>query len=389
VSFFSLSCNDKHYIIIIMVQTTSILRIGPTENNLSAIILTKALAAQFEVTNDDSSNVDNVHGTAAADETTTLWLENKYFTAKVWLKEVICDGVDSVTKPTVSKEDGIILVFDALSSNPDRTTTDSGVVTFDSLAATHGLAQRQNICGDLLRLCVGVSLGEHSPQELRGTHHEKEYSRRILWCLDHGYEYVEADLSQEGQQRGHEDRDKDGFARVVEAIQGTMWSSAVVGQTTTQQLKQSYASDKASVEQQPVKEEEEENPYQPPDPSLLKSTKNSKEDSDKDGSQTHADESDNDADAAAVASSLLVNPAEVGAPEMAQLRQDLEAEKVFDKMEGVLKQAKEIRVAAKNGTMTDDERRERAGDAALALVNLMGQFGMEGDDESSVDSEDS
>jgi hypothetical protein len=74
---------------------------------------------------------------------------------------------------------------------------------------------------------------------------------------------------------------------------------------------------------------------------------------------------------------------------MAQLRQDLEAEKVFDKMEGVLKQAKEIRVAAKNGTMTDDERRERAGDAALALVNLMGQFGMEGDDESSVDSEDS
>jgi hypothetical protein len=54
-----------------------------------------------------------------------------------------------------------------------------------------------------------------------------------------------------------------------------------------------------------------------------------------------------------------------------------------------LKQAKEIRVAAKNGTMTDDERRERAGDAALALVNLMGQFGMEGDDESSVDSEDS
>ena len=59
-----------------------------------------------------------------------------------------------------------------------------------------------------------------------------------------------------------------------------------------------------------------------------------------------------------------------------------QAEHVLDKMEHLIQQAKDIREAAKNGSMTDDERRERAGDAALALVNLMGQLGMDDGEES-------
>ena len=42
-----------------------------------------------------------------------------------------------------------------------------------------------------------------------------------------------------------------------------------------------------------------------------------------------------------------------------------------------------IRAAAKNGSMTDEEWRARAGDAALALVNLIGGMGDDDDDESS------
>ncbi|KAL3923821.1 MAG: hypothetical protein SGILL_001425 [Bacillariaceae sp.] len=370
------------------MATASILRIGPSENNVCANILTKALVAQFETeTTRDDNNNSGGGGGGGADNEAHLVLQNKYFRANVILKDIESDSTIGTTllvpPTTTAKEDGVILVFDALLSNPDRPPTPAGErgVTFDALTATHQLAEHNGTCGDLLRLCVGVSLGEHSPEELRGgTSHEKEYSRRILWCLDHGYEYVEADLSQEGQQKGHEDRDKDGFARVVEAIQGTVWSSAVVGSTLKQELKETYATDKEAMKE----EKEEEDPYQPPDPALFQPTT-------PDATDAKTEEKhDNDALEAAAASSLL-DPAEVGAPEIAKLRDDLEADKLFDKMESVLKQANEIRSASKKGIMTDDERRERAGDAALALVNLMGQFGMEDEEDVSEgsDSEDS
>jgi hypothetical protein len=262
------------------------------------------------------------------------------------------------------------------------------MTTFDGLDTVHRHAETVNNCGDLLRLCVGVSLGEYTAEELRGKDHEKEYSRRILWCLDNGYEYIEADLSKDGQMKGHDERDKDGFARIVEAIEGTVWSSAVMSKSKTQELKNTYVDDKNAVEKvtPPVgEEEEEENPYQPPDPSLLFKSQNDVQD------QTISTASSEDVPAAAAAAlkeeseaaSMLLNPTEVGPSEMAQLRQDLEAEKIFDKMESVLKEASQIREASKSGALSDDERRERAGDAALALVNLMSQFGLEDDDDGS------
>ena len=50
----------------------------------------------------------------------------------------------------------------------------------------------------------------------------------MLWCLDRGYEYVEVDVTPEGMTGGFEERDKDGYARVVEAIGTCMWSSHVM-----------------------------------------------------------------------------------------------------------------------------------------------------------------
>jgi hypothetical protein len=123
------------------------------------------------------------------------------------------------------QEDGIILVFDALQANPDLETG----TPFDVLNVLHDNSTASTDVGDLLRLCVAVSMGPKSPEELRGQNtHEQEYSKRILWCLDRGYEYVEVDLSAEGQRTGHDERDKEGFARIIEAIQGTVWSSAVM-----------------------------------------------------------------------------------------------------------------------------------------------------------------
>jgi hypothetical protein len=313
----------------------------------------------------------------------TFDISNKYFHAKVLLEEI---GGPSLEK---SQEDGVILVFDALQSNPDRSNAGydhgRGGATFDSLSFAHKQAEEKNSCGDLLRLCVGVSLTSLSPEELRGTDSEKEYSRRILWCLDQGYEYVEADLSQDAQSKGHDERDKEGFARIIEAIQGTVWSSAVMKKSKTKELKQSYTEESSTMQKDQKDQEhrEEENPYEPPDPSkfgLLQPT----EDDSRNENILLTDDED-----AAAAAALLLEPDKVGPEEMAQLRKDLETEKIFDHMEGVLKEASRIREQSKSGMLTDDERRDRAGDAAMALVNLMGQFGLENDESEAEDSDDS
>jgi hypothetical protein len=324
-------------------MTTSVVRIGPLETSgvSSAKLLRTALFSYLQQGDDK-----------------LLKLSNKYFIA-----DILLEDIEAPSKPENSKEDGVILVFDALASNPDQ--PGGGGVTFDSLGQTHQQAEERDTCGDLLRLCVGVSLTSLSPEEGRGKKHENEYSRRILWCLDRGYEYVEADLSEEGQSKGHDQRDKDGFARIVEAIQGTVWSSAIMSKSKSTELKDTYKEDTSVVELK--KEDEEENPYQPPDPSKF-------------GVNAFSEESKAEI-------GLSVEPGKVtseGIEGMEKLRQDVDEEKVFDEMETVLREASRVRDQSKNGQLTDDERRDRAGDAALRLVNLMHQFGVEDDENDSI-----
>ena len=349
-------------------MVSSIVRVGPSADNVSAKLLRTSLVSYFEklsTPNDESEEIDSKSGS-------TIQISNKYFTANILLEEIGGSAVES------SKEDGVILVFDALQSNPDRSSSASGGASFDALSLAHETAEEQNSCGDLLRLCVGVSMGSLSPEELRGKDHEKEYSRRILWCLDRGYEYVEADLSPEGQSKGHEDRDKEGYARIIEAIQGTVWSSAVMSKSKTKTLKESYKEESSALESKEKKQEEkEENPYQPPDPSLFVPKPTTDDDALKD--KILSDESNAE-------SGLLMD--KVAPEDMAQLQKDLDSENLFEQMEGALKEAKRIREAAKSGMMSDEERRERAGEAALALVNLMGQFGMEDESEGEDSSDD-
>ena len=352
-------------------MASSVLRIGPfgTNNGVtSAKLLQTALVSYFE-NQQEGGHTTGTSSPPAEENSKSLKLANKYFSAEILLEDI------GGTTPENAKEDGIVLVFDSLESNPDyqQGRGGGGGVTFDSLALAHQQAEDADTCGDLLRLCVGVSLTDLSPEEARGKDHEKEYSRRILWYLDHGYEYVEADLSQDGQGKGHDDRDKDGFARIVEAIQGTVWSSAVMSKGKTTQLKDSYKEDALTLEnnenkQDEEEEEEEENPYMPPDPSKFG------------GNLTNQQET------------AELNIPEAGNTEtLEKLRKEMDEEKVFDEMEAVLREASRVRDASKSGQLTDDERRERAGEAAMRLVDLMNQFGMEDEEDNSIgeDSDDS
>jgi hypothetical protein len=368
----------------------SVVRLGPNDENVSATLLRTALVSHFQglggsdTNNNNSSAADDADNGESIDDHSGLVfrISNKYFTANVLLEDIgATTSTQSTTTTTIRKEDGVILVFDALQSNPDRPMNSSSAATFDSLSLAHEATENNDGAGDLLRLCVGVSLtSPSSPEELRGQQADKEYSRRILWCLDRGYEYVEADLSQEGQAKGHGERDKEGFARIVEAIQGTVWSSAVMLQSKTKQLKDSYQEDKSKAMDQ--EEKEEENPYEPPDPSKFGAFSSASTTEEPPPSTALSAAADEDA------IGLVLNPEEVGPQEIAALRQDLEADQLFEKMEGVLREASKIRDASKTGEMTDDQRRDRAGDAAMALVNLMTQFGLDEDDGSQMDSSD-
>mmetsp|Transcript_3350 Transcript_3350/g.7452 ORF Transcript_3350/g.7452 Transcript_3350/m.7452 type:complete len:149 (-) Transcript_3350:2060-2506(-) len=70
--------------------------------------------------------------------------------------------------------------------------------------------------------------------------------------------------------------------------------------------------------------------------------------------------------------------------EEAQARlRNREEEKIFDEMEGLMREASRIREISRSGTLTDDERRERAGEAATLMMDLMTklEFGEEDSDE--------
>lgn len=315
---------------------TSVLRIGLAENNASAALLKTALQSHFETDDNDA---------------TTLTVSNRYFHANVQLEDLVPPSKSLET----TKEDGILLVFDAMHSNPSVIGSNSSSCSFDALTLVHDQAERDGECGDLLRLCVGVYIGEKTSTELRGKDHEEEYSRRVLWCLDRGYEYVEADLSQEGQLSGHDERDKDGFARIVEAISGTVWSSAVMEKSKKQELKQSYDEEKETLATAKQGEEESENPYVPPDPSLL-------------DTQIQSELVKDSVDAST--ENYFIDDAKAA-----------EQDRTMENLEGLLREAASIREASRAGELTDDERRKRAADAATLMMSLMNQMDEEDDQE--------
>lgn len=68
-------------------------------------------------------------------------------------------------------------------------------------------------------------------------------------------------------------------------------------------------------------------------------------------------------------------------------REELEQERALDALEGTLREANRLRELSQAGALSDDERRKRAGDAAMLLMDMMGKagFGDDDDDESLAD----
>ena len=252
---------------------------------------------------------------------------------------------ESVGEESSIVEDGIILVFD---SSP----TASQDACFDSLSTLHDNAEQsiENL-GDLLRLCVGVSFGP-SPLADGTKASEEEYSRRVLWCLDRGYEYVEADMSPIGMESGHDERDKDGFARIVEAISSCMWSSHVMKKRSQ--------------------------------PSKVVSDSSSADDNT--ATKPSDQKSDDEREKAAVAN--LMGGVDQDTESKMKDEEVRQQEMAFHQLESVIADAKSIRAASQDNSMSDEERRKRAGDTALRMMELFEKLGFDGDDEEGEEDSD-
>ena len=352
----------------------SVLRIGPfPESNDCAIKLKTALFNHFAVESHQSSA-----------EKDTITLSNKYFTAQICLAEIgsahYVKASDHGGNPIPTfAEDGILLVFDSVASNPNNAHDPSA--SFDSMESVHSRAvSGESPAGDLIRLCIGVGKDEN----LSTKEYEQEYSRRVLWCLDRGYEYVEADLSESGVMSGHDDRDKEGFARIVEALAGTVWSSAVMERREQMELSSSNPHDVADPAEATRYTEESENAsnYEPPDPSVLPPLFHLDDDKERERKAREtlfpADRSGDD------------QTNEVQNCSNQNGKEDMAQERALNALEGSLREASRIRELSKTGQLSDDERRKRAGDAAMLLMGMMGQMGFESsdDEEGSLEGDD-
>ncbi|KAL7489269.1 hypothetical protein ACHAW6_014846 [Cyclotella cf. meneghiniana] len=334
----------------------SVLRIGPLEpHDGNAALLRSAISSHFRGST-SASGVDRALNEIATDDD-LLTISNRYFDAKVLLKglhESVPDETSQDDKsPCHSQEDGIILVF--RSSTDASKSAITPEQSFDSLNLIHDFAEQTNRAGELLRLCVGVALGP-SPLSDGTKKSEEEYSRRVLWCLDRGYEYVEADLTVEGRSKGHDDRDKEGFARIVEAISSCMWSSHVMKKNTVSDNGAASSLDAKTI----AKEHKETNNDLDLGPTIL----------------------DNDAGREAAAMASLMNGVhEAHSPEGASNQNQQQQDVTFHELERVMSEAKRIREASQSNSMTDEERRHRAGDIAMRLMGLLERLGFDEDDD--------
>jgi hypothetical protein len=379
-------------------------------------------------------------------------VSNKYFDAAVEIHFVDClanDGTQPSSSivqhanPTIDAlplshhDDGVILLFEShvcvcseaatSSLSSDYCSSLSSRFAFDSLQSVHDCLnnhyQIQKL-GDLLRLCVGVTY--RNPLATCSHHdvklYEKEYSRRVLWCLDHGFEYVEVDLSEAGKQQGHDERDKEGFARVVEALAGTVWTSAInksrpithsssLSKNKSISLLGNYvASDQHSTAMPSNGETKID--------SLIESSRcDNNNDNDNSISvssacssmhvstcpaahsqhyeavntlqETHVTVKENpnrppgvrETESQHITDSLL-DVEEVNDANSAHSRRQ---EHIFNQFESTLQEAARIRELSKSGMMSNEERRERAGNAASLLMSLLEQMGC--DDDGSDDEE--
>eukprot|EP00741_Cyanophora_paradoxa_P006141 tig00000944_g5954.t1 len=170
--------------------------------------------------------LDVAHGAhEAPDSMRTRWkLETKYYSADVELLEARPAALTDLSTPGL--QDGgceaLILVFDAHEMG-----------TFESVRVLWEELRALDCVSPSIMLCVGNRRGPvsrptdtavHATEEEADEENEETLAGLECggWCNEHGFEYVEADLSLPDAPP-HELRGRTGLARIREALACNMW----------------------------------------------------------------------------------------------------------------------------------------------------------------------
>jgi len=327
---------------------------GPLGSETSIDILKTELSNHFKPANDPSDDADGSEN----GHLSSLCIKNKYFTAQIQIIPFHNNDNDNNDSVPDQKEDGILLIFPS---------TSIPITQIEYLTELHNSVPD---AGDTLRLCISTSVGTQHKTAMTEKEYEEQYAQRVLWCLDLGYEYVEVDLSEEGLTGGFDVREKDGFARVVEAMGGTVWSSAVMTEAKVKARRNIMECVSA---------------VQEPDVGV--------------GAIAGADDVSTDVSTDDVADANHSETCKKEVKEQAtdpsleqtkneEEKKDEASMAIIDDIEQVMKEAKIIRESARNSEMSDDERRQRAGDAAEMLMGLLDSMDFDEDGESESSDEE-
>ena len=327
---------DTHTTHSSIMSSISILKVAG--NDLPISIVKKHLTRHFpsqETTVNPKDFTDDTDDTDADDELTPvkLFIENKYFQADLMLEH--WDHNHPKHDTIIRNHDGILLIFNHFNTSIDTLTEIHNQICHHTT--------KEDV-GDALRLCISTSPDVIEPTKAN----EELYSQRVLWCLDRGYEYVEVDLSEEGMKVRPDVREKDGFDRVVEAIGSTVWRSAIMKhRNVTSALLDTAAGD--GQEQQEQQQEQH--------VSVHVSTEET--------TSTLEEKRLNEEPTV-----IKISPS----------KETKSEEVLMNEFEHLMNEAKKIRQASKNGDLSDQERRDRAGNAAQMLMGLLDQMGFDDDD---------
>ena len=162
-----------------------------------------------------------------------LVVDNKYFTAQAGF--TMCTGTAAAAAAAASTAEALVVVMSAEAAAALRLTQDTEVAAVLSAAKAAGIqAPTQSISSPendrspsyAVQLLVTVA----DPANGEALTEVPQPTREALvgWCCTHNFELIELDASSTSALCcTHDEREKEGLPRLVEALSSHMWASAV------------------------------------------------------------------------------------------------------------------------------------------------------------------
>uniref|UniRef100_A0A7S1B3Y7 Uncharacterized protein n=1 Tax=Corethron hystrix TaxID=216773 RepID=A0A7S1B3Y7_9STRA len=300
----------------------------------AAIALRDALIRHFIPSQSATTAISTTdEGERTYPQIPTLSISNRYFSAHVRVIAAALRKDGTAANPPPLDAEAIILAF-----YDDAESGLSPLLLSELTGADDGLR-------------LAAALVPEGPS--------KSYTERVLTCLDAGVEYVDAVGVglEKGEKEGHNEREKEGFARICEAVECQVWRSAVMvcrqkfvggggGKASALATEAGEGGHAKQKNMEVTAAVPEDDPEQIGTNILTEGQKKHEE-----------------------------NLEELLAPLSPDNNGDNEDEEQhFQKMDQLLAEARSVREMSIQGDVDDGERRRRAADTAMRMWNILGDI---------------